>query len=505
VIIPPAMGGQVPHCCCIHLLSLWASPSQLVAAATKASDLLQIIVLPAQFIPAAASTRNPLPIAALSGQHHAVTSDDCLSNDCHTDNQLAVDCLNAKDQLAINDRLTNNNCLNTDNQLAVDCLNANDRPTDNHLDANDPLHMPSSAQPTAAALPGHLAAATPIADDPLRIASASAQLAAEAMPSHATASLTTALAAATANTSNPCLIATSSAQLTTATTNASNALWIINPLQIIMLPSQLTTAAANDSNPLQITNQLADSNASVATKASSDVTVVVASSSDANATVSNCATQLPRVALTTSYPLQIVLSPGQQRTVASNNCLAKDCLANNHITTDDPTAALPSQRCAVITIDCLAAINGLTAANGLAAIDGPTIVCHTDNQLASINGLATVNGLIIKQRAPIEPTTAHIEPTMAPIEPMMAPIKPTMALIEPMMAPIKLAMHLIKPMLAPIKPTTAPIKPTMAPIEPTTAPIIKLTTASIRPPGQHQRFTSSIEPRAPKSRRLPSS
>jgi hypothetical protein len=87
------------------------------------------------------------------------------------------------------------------------------------------------------ALPGQLAAATPIANNPLLTASSSAQLAAEAMPGHATAALTTALAAATANTSDPCLIATLSAQLTTANMNASNALWIINPLWIIMLPS----------------------------------------------------------------------------------------------------------------------------------------------------------------------------------------------------------------------------------------------------------------------------
>jgi hypothetical protein len=52
----------------------------------NASDLLQIIVLPAQLIPAAASTRDPLPIAASSGQHRAVTSNDRLSDDCLTNN-----------------------------------------------------------------------------------------------------------------------------------------------------------------------------------------------------------------------------------------------------------------------------------------------------------------------------------------------------------------------------------------------------------------------------------
>jgi hypothetical protein len=216
------------------------------------------------------------------------------------------------------------------------------------------------------------------------------------MPGHATAGLTTAFAAATANTSDPCLIAASSAQLTTATTNASNALWIINPLWIIMLPSQLATAAANNSDPLQITDQLAASNASNAAEASCDVTIVIASSSAANVTISNCAIQLPRVALTTSYPLRIILSPGQHRTVASDNHLAKDCLANNHITTDDPTTASPGQSCAIIAVDCLTTINGLTAANGLATVNGYTIVCHTNNQFSSVNGLATVNGPIIK-------------------------------------------------------------------------------------------------------------
>ncbi len=81
------MGGQVPRCCRIRLLSLWASPSQLVAAATNASNLLQIIVLLAQLIPAAASTCNPLLIAASLGQHRAITSDDRLSNDCPTDDR----------------------------------------------------------------------------------------------------------------------------------------------------------------------------------------------------------------------------------------------------------------------------------------------------------------------------------------------------------------------------------------------------------------------------------
>jgi hypothetical protein len=142
------------------------------------------------------------------------------------------------------------------------------------------------------------------------------------------------------------------------------------------------------------------------------MTVVVASSSDPNVTISNCAIQLSRVALTTSYPLQIILSPRQHCTVASGNRLAKDRLANDHITTDDPTAASPSQHCAIIAVDCLITVNGLTDANGLATINGPTIVRHTDNQLA-----------------PIEQTMAPIEPTTAPIKPMMRswldPIRPS--------------------------------------------------------------------------------
>ena len=105
------MGSQVPCRCCFRLLSPWASPSQLVAAATNASDILQIIVLPAQLIPATASTRNPPSIAALSGQHRAITSHNCLSNDCHTYNQptddrFTVDCPTddclTDDQLAVN-------------------------------------------------------------------------------------------------------------------------------------------------------------------------------------------------------------------------------------------------------------------------------------------------------------------------------------------------------------------------------------------------------------------
>ena len=88
------MGGQVPCRCRVRLLSPWASPSQLRAAATNASDLLQIIVLPAQLIPAAASTRNPPLIAASSGQHRTITSHDRLSDDRHaidrpTDDRLA--------------------------------------------------------------------------------------------------------------------------------------------------------------------------------------------------------------------------------------------------------------------------------------------------------------------------------------------------------------------------------------------------------------------------------
>jgi hypothetical protein len=63
-----------------------------------ASDLLQIIVLPTQLNPAAASTHNPPSIATLSGQHRASTStshdrlaDDCHTFDCPTDDRLAVD------------------------------------------------------------------------------------------------------------------------------------------------------------------------------------------------------------------------------------------------------------------------------------------------------------------------------------------------------------------------------------------------------------------------------
>ena len=78
------MGGQVPRRCRVRLLSPWASPSQLVAAATNTNDLLQIIVLPAHLIPASASTRDPPSIAASPGQHRTITSHDRLSDDCHT-------------------------------------------------------------------------------------------------------------------------------------------------------------------------------------------------------------------------------------------------------------------------------------------------------------------------------------------------------------------------------------------------------------------------------------
>ena len=90
------MGGQVPRRCRVHLLSPWASPSQLLAAATNASDRLQIIMLPAQLIPAAARTWDPLSIEALLGKHCPITSDDRLSDDCHTDNCLT------DDRLAVN-------------------------------------------------------------------------------------------------------------------------------------------------------------------------------------------------------------------------------------------------------------------------------------------------------------------------------------------------------------------------------------------------------------------
>ena len=85
------MGGQVPRHCRIRLLSPWASPSQLLAAATNASDLLQVIVLPTQLIPAAASTWDPLLVEASSGKHCPITSDDRLSDNCHTDNRPTDD------------------------------------------------------------------------------------------------------------------------------------------------------------------------------------------------------------------------------------------------------------------------------------------------------------------------------------------------------------------------------------------------------------------------------
>ena len=105
------MGGQVPRRCRVCLLSPWASPSQLLAAATNASNRLQIIMLPVQLIPAAASTWDPLSIKALLGKHCPITSDDRLSHDCHTDDRPT------DDRLAVN-RPTND-CL-TNNQLAVD-------------------------------------------------------------------------------------------------------------------------------------------------------------------------------------------------------------------------------------------------------------------------------------------------------------------------------------------------------------------------------------------------
>ncbi len=90
------MGGLVPRHCRVRLLSPWASPSPILAAATNTSDRLQIIMLSAQLIPAAASTWDPLLIEASLGKHCPITSDDRLSNDCHTDDhptddQLAVD------------------------------------------------------------------------------------------------------------------------------------------------------------------------------------------------------------------------------------------------------------------------------------------------------------------------------------------------------------------------------------------------------------------------------
>ncbi len=101
------MGGQVPCRCCVRLLSAWASPSQLLAAATNASGRLQIIMVPAQLIPAAASTWDPLSIEAfLLGKHCPITSDNRLSDDCHTDDRPTDDRLVV--DRPTNDRLTNN-------------------------------------------------------------------------------------------------------------------------------------------------------------------------------------------------------------------------------------------------------------------------------------------------------------------------------------------------------------------------------------------------------------
>ena len=59
------MGGQVPRRCRVRLLPPLASPSQI--------------------IPAAASTRDPFTIVAMSGQHRTITSDDHVSDDRPTD------------------------------------------------------------------------------------------------------------------------------------------------------------------------------------------------------------------------------------------------------------------------------------------------------------------------------------------------------------------------------------------------------------------------------------
>ena len=195
-----------------------------------------------------------------------------------------------------------------------------------------------------------------------------------------------------------------------------------NLVQIIVLLAQLIPATASTLNLCPIATTSSQHCAITSDAIASSVTVVVASSSDANVTISNCAFQPQRVALTTSYPHRIVSSPVQRRAVASDDCLAKDRLANDHITTDNPTAASPRQPCDIIAVNRLAPVNCLTTANELAAVNGPTIVCHTDNQLA------TVNDPIIKQRAPI------IEPMMAPIKPALAPFQPP---TEPMMAPIE--------------------------------------------------------------------
>jgi hypothetical protein len=207
-------------------------------------------------------------------------------------------------------------------------------------------------------------------------------------------------------------------------------------VQIIVLPANLIPADASTLNLRPIATTSSQHCAVTSDAIASSVTIVVASSSDANITISNCAFQPRRVALTTSYPHRIVSSPGQRRTVASNDCLAKDRLANDRITTDNPTAALPCQPCAVITVNRLTPINCLTTANELVTVNGPTIVCHTDNQLAA------VNGPIIEQRAPIEPIMASIEPSLAPFQPTTAPNEPMMAPTEPMMAPIEPTMAL---------------------------------------------------------------
>ena len=131
------MGGQVPRRCRVRLLSPWASPSQLLAAATNASDHLQIIMLPAQLIPAAASTWDPSSIEASSGKHCPITSHYRLFNDCHTDDHPT------DDQLAVdhptNDRLTNDRLADRRRSYhqADDCFH---RADDDSQQANDSSH-----------------------------------------------------------------------------------------------------------------------------------------------------------------------------------------------------------------------------------------------------------------------------------------------------------------------------------------------------------------------------
>jgi len=99
--------------------------------------------------------------------------------------------------------------------------------------------------------------------------------------------------------------------------------------------------------------------------------------------------------------------------------------------------------------------------------------------------------------APVEPTSAPVEPTSAPVEPTSAPVEPTSAPVEPTLAPVEPTSAPVEPTSAPVEPTSAPVEPTLAPVEPTSAPVeptlapVELTSAPVEPTSAPVEVTDS--------------